>query len=457
MTLKAIDAHRAARIWPRQVGRELIIGYPWHYTEATRRAREVLQSGQPRSQSSTCPCLFAAPIIEFFRANDQAYMPIFQYPVTGPGSVYADPKVSGGGQGYLQVTHSVAIVLLSAGWSRTVSRPSWRTGMCRSTWSMPSPCAASRQAAMTAWRVLGSTGNMCAPCGTHFEVRIYCENGHIVVDEATGTLFVRGHDNTEEIFGPLPAEETYPRFAPPNNLVDIILGRGENRSPASIGVTVGRDVGCGLPLGGGGRPAGQRGRMLAQRPAERGHDRWNSAARDGPSRSVRWKRPPASVARSGLGPWTGAPIPVGTSIATAILGDAGPELRRLQATGLQVSNLYWTFGNGFVDRALNSPDAAVRRQNLEDFKPRRRLLPSGAGPIGHDPARYLHPARDDRSRGPGAVHGSLPDLLAISRPAGVAMALEPHVGGLLESPHDRPCGWSPRHRAPGSRWTTGIS
>jgi predicted dehydrogenase len=86
--------------------------------------------------------------------------------------------------------------------------------------------------------VLGSTGNMCAPCGTHFDVRVYCENGHVVLDQATGTVFARNHDGTEETFGPLPPDELYPRFAPLNNLVDLIHGRGENGSPASIGVTV---------------------------------------------------------------------------------------------------------------------------------------------------------------------------------------------------------------------------
>lgn len=183
--------------------------------------------------------LYAAPVIEFFRANDQAYLPIFQYPVTGPGNVYADPKVSGGGQGYLQLTHSAAAMFWISGLEPD------RVSAFMENWDVPVDlvdaitvrCKAGEDG-HAAVAVLGSTGNMCVPCGTHFEVRIYCERGHLVVDEATGTLFVRHHSGGEETFGPLPADETYPRFAPPQNLIDVILGRGANLSPASIGVTV---------------------------------------------------------------------------------------------------------------------------------------------------------------------------------------------------------------------------
>ena len=58
----------------------------------------------------------------------------------------------------------------------------------------------------------------------------------------------------------LPAEERYPDWAPADNLVDVVLGRGVNGSPASLGVRTvefvdamyraareGRTVAVGLP------------------------------------------------------------------------------------------------------------------------------------------------------------------------------------------------------------------
>lgn len=236
MTLKAIDAHELEDL-AQAKGLTLIIGYPWHYTAATQKAREILATGK-LGRIQYMSCLFAAPVVEFFRSNDTAYKGLFQYPVTGPGNVYADPKVSGGGQGYLQVTHSAAAMFFISG-----LQPE-RVSAFMENWDVPVDLVDAITVKCkpvnggSAVAVIGSTGNMCAPCGTHFEVRAYCENGHVVLDQATGTVFARNHDGTEEIFGPLPPEELYPRFAPLNNFVDVILGRGENGSPASIGVTV---------------------------------------------------------------------------------------------------------------------------------------------------------------------------------------------------------------------------
>jgi hypothetical protein len=47
---------------------------------------------------------------------------------------------------------------------------------------------------------------------------------------------VRRADGSEQRYGPLPEENRYPSHAPGNNLVDIILGRGVNQSPAEPGV-----------------------------------------------------------------------------------------------------------------------------------------------------------------------------------------------------------------------------
>jgi predicted dehydrogenase len=236
MTLKATEAHALLDLANAR-GLQLIVGYPWHYTEATRRARAVLQSGR-LGQIQYVACDFAGPTIEFYRNNDEAYRPLFHYPVTGPGKAYADPVLSGGGQGHLQVTHSAASVFFITGLEPE------RVSCFMENWDVPvdlvdainvrfKPVAGRR-----ALGVLGSTGNMCVPCGTHFEVRVYCEDGHLILDQATGTLVVRKHDNTEESFGPLDPEDVYPRFATSVNLVDVIRGRDENRSPASVAVKV---------------------------------------------------------------------------------------------------------------------------------------------------------------------------------------------------------------------------
>jgi predicted dehydrogenase len=69
-------------------------------------------------------------------------------------------------------------------------------------------------------------------------VQVFCERGYISLDESQGTLYIRKHDGREQRYGPLPAEQRYPQSQPSRNLVDIILGRGKNESPAEIGVRV---------------------------------------------------------------------------------------------------------------------------------------------------------------------------------------------------------------------------
>jgi predicted dehydrogenase len=84
----------------------------------------------------------------------------------------------------------------------------------------------------------GSTGNIGEGDGGQLETGIYCERGYLRLDQGQSSLYVRRHDGREERFGPEPVENRYPRFATSANLVDVILGRGENGSPGAMGAKV---------------------------------------------------------------------------------------------------------------------------------------------------------------------------------------------------------------------------
>jgi hypothetical protein len=56
------------------------------------------------------------------------------------------------------------------------------------------------------------------------------------MDMVADTTVVRyGDGHQEALDPPTDATPSYPRFAPAGNLVDIILGRAGNQSPATIG------------------------------------------------------------------------------------------------------------------------------------------------------------------------------------------------------------------------------
>ncbi len=236
MVLRAAHAHDLIKMAEAK-GRELIVGYPWHYTEVTQQARQVIQSGE-LGAIQFIACLFASMAIEFYRGNDQAYRPIFQYPVTGPGRAYADPHLSGGGQGHLQVTHAAGSLFFVTGLQAE------RVSCYMENWDVAvdlvDAISVRFRAAdgRVAVGVIGSTGNIGLGDGGQLEIRIYCEEGYVVLDQAQSTLLVRRHNGTEQRFGPLSPDDRYPRFATAANLVDVILGRAKNGSPATTGARV---------------------------------------------------------------------------------------------------------------------------------------------------------------------------------------------------------------------------
>lgn len=236
MVLYASHAHELQAL-AQAKGRELIIGYPWHYTAISRRARDVIQSGELGAVQFVS-CLFSSMVIEFLRGNDQAYQPEFGYPVTGPGSAYADPRLSGGGHGHLQLTHSIGSTLFISGLRGDVVTAFMENfGL-----AVDLACAISvRFKAEGAYPAVGTfqgSGNIARGDGGVFDIQIFCENGRLALNQGQSLLYVRKGDGTEISDGPLPPDDRYPRDAPANNLVDVILGRGQNGSPAEVGVRV---------------------------------------------------------------------------------------------------------------------------------------------------------------------------------------------------------------------------
>jgi predicted dehydrogenase len=209
---------------------EIIVGYPWHYTATARRAREVIQSGELGS-IQFISSLFASMVIEFYRSNPDAYRPVFQYPVTGPSAnTYSDKKVAGGGQGHLQITHSAGLLF----WVTGLRAAKVSAFMANFDVPVDLVDAISVRFESGALGTFGSTGNIPLGDSDRHDLAIYCTNGYILLDMRAGTLTVRRQNGAVETLGPLPQDDRYPRFATANNLVDVILGKDVNHSPAGV-------------------------------------------------------------------------------------------------------------------------------------------------------------------------------------------------------------------------------
>jgi predicted dehydrogenase len=151
--------------------------------------------------------------------------------VAPQASTYSDPAIAGGGQAQTQLTHAAALLL-------------WLTGLA------PESVVAFTEefeldvdlADVAAVRfrggALGSLSSVGSVLPGHdelLELRLFGRDGHVVFDPNAGVASIHDRNGREELPAPEPAER-YPHWAPADNLVDVVLGRAVNGSPAEVGL-----------------------------------------------------------------------------------------------------------------------------------------------------------------------------------------------------------------------------
>ena len=220
---------------------EIIMGYPWHFLTQTVRAREVVQSGA-LGQIHYVSSLFSSSAYDLYRGEDHSDNPemVAQYPVVGPGDVYRDPARSGGGQGYLQVTHSAALMFFVSG-LKPVSVIAQMDNLDVPVDVVDAFIVRTDQGALA---TVSSTGAVAGGDGK-LDIQIYCKEGWVDLDyiEGTGTIH-HADGSVEELVADPDAGDVnygdvegyiYPAHAPSTNLVDIVHGRSASHSPAETG------------------------------------------------------------------------------------------------------------------------------------------------------------------------------------------------------------------------------
>jgi predicted dehydrogenase len=230
MVLEPRHGHELIEL-ARARGRELIIGYPWHYNEQVLAVRAGLAAGRI-GRIEYVTSLFASVVRELYAGRPESYRELFAYPMVGPASTtYSDPAVAGGGQAQTQVTHSAALLL-------------WMTGLeVESVTALTESFelavdlvdAAAIRFAGGALGMIGSTGSVRPSNAELLEYRIFGTEGDVLFDVNRGELDWRTEAGVERA-DVLPEDERYPEAAPARNLVDVVLGEAGNGSPAEIGL-----------------------------------------------------------------------------------------------------------------------------------------------------------------------------------------------------------------------------
>ncbi len=213
------------------VGRELIVGYPYHYVPAYRALRDQIADGA-LGRLELVTGLFASVVRELYRGRPEPYRETLGYTFNTPGAgTYSRPGDGGGGQAHTQVTHLAALLLWLTGLRPvTVSAVTATTGLAV---DLVDALAIRFEEGVVG--SLASTGGVQPTQEELLELRLFGDGGHVLLDASAGRMSSHLQGGQIESAPVIPAAERYPEGAPARNLVGVAMGRETNGSPGTLG------------------------------------------------------------------------------------------------------------------------------------------------------------------------------------------------------------------------------
>jgi predicted dehydrogenase len=210
----------------KQKKREILVGYTYPYLEPVQEAKRIVDSGAI-GDIEYVTCSMSSMVIEFLRGNPDAYKPLFNYPVTGPTTkTYSDPATAGGGQGHLQVTHSVGLMFYIAP-IRAQMVTAFMNNLDAKVDVIDAMAVRMENGALA---TIGSTGNIGPGDGGIVEVHVHGSKGRVRVDVISGEMYMRLHDRTEKRIQ--VTNPPYPQNRPTERFLEMLLDGAPNPFPA---------------------------------------------------------------------------------------------------------------------------------------------------------------------------------------------------------------------------------
>ena len=112
-----VESRHAATLLEESVQRnlEIVVGYPYHYSQRVLAVREWILSGEI-GELLYVHSLFASIVWDLMRGDIDLIADAVGFTITPAGTdTYGDPSLSGGGQAIVQITHSAALLLFMTG------------------------------------------------------------------------------------------------------------------------------------------------------------------------------------------------------------------------------------------------------------------------------------------------------------------------------------------------------
>ena len=223
MCTRAAHARELVRL-ANEKGLHLVVPYGWHYTPYIQEAKRRIDSGVV-GEIEYVLCHMASPIRELLRGQRFSYGEMFFEP---DPATWADPEVAGGGYGHAQLSHALGMLF-------------WLTGLVPRRVTAVMSASGSQVELYDAITVAfegGAIGTVSGagtvPAGHGFQpdIRIFGSKAMLLLDVDRARMEVHTHDGGHEAMDLDPKAGEYACDGPPNNFVDLILGKTEtNRAP----------------------------------------------------------------------------------------------------------------------------------------------------------------------------------------------------------------------------------
>jgi predicted dehydrogenase len=204
----------------------LMVPYGWHYKPFIKEARRWMEEGAVGSAQYVL-CHMASPIRDLLRTgrfaaesvSGQAGAMLFE----PDPRTWADPEVAGGGYAHAQLSHATGMLF-------------WLTGlMPESVYAlMAAPGSRVDLYDALSVRFAGGAIGTVSGAGTvpplegalyQVDLRIFGTEGLLMLDCERARLELRRHDGRAERMDLAPDAGTYTCDGPPNNFVELVLGK----------------------------------------------------------------------------------------------------------------------------------------------------------------------------------------------------------------------------------------
>ena len=220
---KLVDSAKAKNL-------QFTISCPWHFTRHGMEAQRRILAGD-LGQIRHINILMTNFVEDFLRGTSTTDTHSGESYMEPNKTSYSDPSIAGGGQIFTQVSHVAAYLTYLTG-----QRPA---RLYAEFENAGAPLDIFNAITL---RLEGGTtvslGSVGAPMQTErqYEVRIFGDKGMIFLELWKGTMSFHNREKETETLEPLTEEEIYPHEAPAKNLVDAVVGKAENLSPADLGL-----------------------------------------------------------------------------------------------------------------------------------------------------------------------------------------------------------------------------